>query len=150
MINDSEEASGKSETKIYVEEKNDESSTSSSNKELVNLYRKRMTNIIYPLVSNYDEIDQDLDIYDVVPSYDWRKFDNNTLNLTPIYGTLLPYECQIISLSYKPKFGKSVNAICNCYIEGGENKQLEVHGCCLKMNYETQNNVIEFGFQVKF
>lgn len=121
---------------------------STTTTELVQSYTKKMTNIIYPLVDDYDEIDRDLDMYEIMPSYQEQKPRNTILNLTPTYGTLLPFECQVISITFTPKIGRSINTTCDCYVEGGEMQTLEITGSCMNICYKINKTVIEVGLQV--
>lgn len=123
-------------------------SSTTATSEYLKSYTKRMKSIIYPLVNDYDEIDRDVDMYAIVPSYQQQKPKNITLNLTPIYGTLLPYECQVISICYNPKFGKSLSTVCNCYVEGGKTRTLKISGSCIDITYVINKTVIEAGLQV--
>lgn len=116
--------------------------------ELMKYYNK-MTNLMYPIISDYDEVDRDIEMYDAVPIYDSQNYSDHMFDLTPVSGTLLPYECQIISISYKPDFNKYVNAIYNCHIDGGETKTLIVSGSCVKLSYTLDVDAIEFGLTVK-
>lgn len=135
-------------SELIVEEE-DRCSSSSTSTQLERYYAQKMSNLLYPLVSDFDEIDQDIDIYDVIPTLSCRDEEQKSLDLSPIFGTLLPFECQTISVLFVPKIGRFVDASCNCFVDGGEQRMLHISGSCVQISYDIDVNVIELGLAVK-
>lgn len=112
-------------------------------------YVRNMQNIIYPIVAGYDEEDTDTEVYDVVSSYDDQNICNEVLNVAPIHGKLLPFECQIISIAYEPEIDSAIDATCFCHIDGGEIEKLHIEGKSTHLTYCLDKEIVEFGCQVK-
>ncbi|XP_067006744.1 hydrocephalus-inducing protein homolog [Anabrus simplex] len=73
---------------------------------------------------------------------------NKLFEITPFYGTLYPYESQILSVSFNGYSFLSGEAIALCQVEGGPSEAIKFKGSTSNICYHLNKMDIDFGWQV--
>lgn len=120
-----------------------------SEPEINKQYFDAMQQMLHPIVSCYDDDDEDIEIIRTLPKTKIERCPiDDILNLSPFVGTLDPFECQIISIAFQPRPDTSVKVDAVCHVYGGATEVISIEGVTADVGYELSTDYVEFGRQV--